>query len=158
VRLLCREGSPESLTGLAELRALWSTDGQLLLNRAIGLQTATMATGVCLHRLRRPGALKVSSHFVDISGDMTTNTAFREDWTSHPVGKTLRWMIAAAGVIFATLVVMLALMGGNPAWFVVLLGCALGAVSVRAAREPSMVRLTSVFAALVAVALASILI
>ncbi len=89
---------------------------------------------------------------------MNTSTVFREDWVSHPVGKALRGLIAVGGLITATLVVLLATFGTRWIWVLVLLGLTLGATAVRAAIQPTMTRLAIVFASMVAIPMAGLII
>lgn len=89
---------------------------------------------------------------------MTTNVAFSEDWANHPIGKTMRVMIAVGGLVTATLVVLLATLGTNSVWFLVLLGLTLATASIRAAMQPSALRLAIVLAAVVAIPLAGLLV
>ena len=87
---------------------------------------------------------------------MTTNTIFRDDWINHPIGKALRVMIAAGGLITATLVVLLATLGTSSVWLLVALGLTLAAVSVRAARQPTFLRMGIVLAAVIAIPIAGL--
>jgi hypothetical protein len=88
---------------------------------------------------------------------MTTNTLFREDWIGHPVGKALRVMIAAGGLITATLVVLLATLGTSSVWLLVGLGLTLAVVSVRAALQPTFLRMGIVLAAVIAIPIAGLI-
>jgi len=75
---------------------------------------------------------------------MTASTAeFFNDWTTHPVGKVTRALIAVVGVMLATLVLLFTTLGAQSVWLLVLLGVAIAATSVRAAMEPSAIRLTT---------------
>lgn len=89
---------------------------------------------------------------------MTTHTLFTQDWINHPVGKTLRVLIAVGGLITATLVVMLATLGTNSVWFLLLLGLVLGITALRAALIPTTLRLAIVFAAMVAIPIAGLIV
>lgn len=103
--------------------------------------------------------LKESPRSVDNSAVMTSTTVvFTEDWANHPIGKTLRGLIAAGGLLTGTFVVLLATLGTNAVWFLVLLGLTLGASAVRAALQPTMVRLAIVFVAMVAIPVAGLII
>jgi hypothetical protein len=83
---------------------------------------------------------------------MTASTAeFFTDWTAHPVGKVTRALIAVVGVIVATLVMLLATLGAQNAWILILVGVALAATSIRAAMEPSAIRLTTLAVTLMAI-------
>ena len=82
---------------------------------------------------------------------MTTASAFVEDWASHPIGKVTRALVAIIGLMLATLVLLLASMGTDGLWAFILLGVALAATSVRAALQPTVIRLTTLGAVMVAV-------
>ena len=79
----------------------------------------------------------------------TINTI--DEWAVHPLGKVERVAIAALGLMSATLVLLVATMNSQSAWTLVLLGVALAATSVRAAASPSLIRLTTLAAVMVAV-------
>lgn len=81
----------------------------------------------------------------------TSNAIVLNEWASHPIGKAARIAIAVTGLITSTLVLLLATLGANAAWLMVLLGVALAATSVRAATSPTMIRLITLAAALVAI-------
>lgn len=74
-----------------------------------------------------------------------------DEWAAHPVGKVARVAIAALGLMSATLVLLVATMNSQAAWTLVLLGVALAATSVRAAASPSLIRLTTLAAVMIAV-------
>lgn len=74
-----------------------------------------------------------------------------DEWAVHPLGKVARVAIAALGLMSATLVLLVATMNSQAAWTLVLLGVALAATSVRAAVSPSLIRLTTLAAVMVAV-------
>ncbi|HEY6628271.1 MAG TPA: hypothetical protein VI193_04770 [Acidimicrobiia bacterium] len=87
---------------------------------------------------------------------MTASTAeFFTDWTAHPVGKVTRALIAVVGVIVATLVMLLATLGAQNAWILILVGVALAATSIRAAMEPTAIRLTTLAVTLMAIPIVS---
>lgn len=87
---------------------------------------------------------------------MTASTAeFFTDWTAHPVGKVTRALIAVVGVIVATLVMLLATLGAQNAWILILVGVALAATSIRAAMEPTAIRLTTLAVILMAIPVVS---
>lgn len=87
---------------------------------------------------------------------MTASTAeFLTDWTIHPIGKVIRALIAVVGVIVATLVLLLASLGAENVWILILVGIALAATSIRAAMKPSAIRLATLAVVLVAVPAAS---
>lgn len=81
----------------------------------------------------------------------TSNAIVLNEWASHPIGKAARIAIAVTGLITSTLVLLLATLGASAAWLMVLLGVALAATSVRAATSPTMIRLITLAAALVAI-------
>lgn len=83
---------------------------------------------------------------------MTASTAeFFNDWAAHPIGKVTRALIAVVGIMLATLVLLLASLGVQNVWILVLIGVALAATSIRAAMEPTALRLTTLAVVLVAV-------
>jgi len=84
---------------------------------------------------------------------MTTSDLVLESWATKPLGKAARISIAVGGMLTATLVLLMATMLSQGAWVFVLVGVALAATSVRAARYPTLVRLTAVAANLVAIPL-----
>lgn len=84
---------------------------------------------------------------------MTTSDLVLEDWATKPAGKAARIAIAAGGLITATLVILMATIIDQGAWLFILLGVALAATSVRAARYPSLLRMAVVAANLIAVPL-----
>lgn len=84
---------------------------------------------------------------------MTTVGFALENWPATTFGKVARWALAVLGVITATLTLLLAPMIGTGSWLMVLAGVALAANSVRAAHEPTVVRLTAVAANLVVIPL-----
>jgi len=86
---------------------------------------------------------------------MTASTAeFFTDWAVHPIGKVTRALIAVVGVIVATLVLLLASLGAENVWILILVGVALAATSIRAAMKPSAIRLATLAMVLVAVPVA----
>jgi len=86
---------------------------------------------------------------------MTASTAeFFTDWAVHPIGKVTRALIAVVGVIVATLVLLLASLGAENVWMLILVGVALAATSIRAAMKPSAIRLATLAMVLVAVPVA----
>ncbi len=84
---------------------------------------------------------------------MTTSTLVLEGWATKPLGKAARIAIAVGGMITGSLVLLMATMLSQGAWVFVLVGVALVATSVRAARYPTLVRLTAVAANLIAIPL-----
>lgn len=84
---------------------------------------------------------------------MTTSQLVLDDWATEPLGKAARIAIAVGGMITATLVLLMATMVSNGAWLFLLIGVALAATSVRAARYPTLVRLAVVAANLIAIPL-----
>lgn len=84
---------------------------------------------------------------------MTTASPTVNAWASHPLGKVARGAIAVGGLMTATLVLMTASVVGNGSWAMVLIGVGLAALSVRAARVPSPLRLSLVALTLIAIPL-----
>lgn len=139
MRLLRRPGGTEGLTGRAD-RCPSS-------NVSIIDQELRHST----HLVR----LKQSAHIAE-NRPMTASTAeFFADWTVHPIGKVTRALIAVVGVIVATLVLLLASLGAQNVWILILVGIALAGTSVRAAMNPSAIRLATLAVVLVAVPIAS---
>ena len=85
-----------------------------------------------LKRLRNPAETRVV---------MTTSTPVLQTWATRPLGKAARVALAVLGMILATLVLMTAAIIETGAWARVILGAALAAGSVMAARFPSAPRL-----------------
>jgi hypothetical protein len=77
---------------------------------------------------------------------MTTANPAISAWASHPLGKAARAAIAVGGLLTATVV-------ATGSWALVILGVGIAALSVRAARLPSPLRLTLVSLALIAIPL-----
>ncbi len=84
---------------------------------------------------------------------MTTLDFTLTNWEVTPLGKAARVALGVLGVITATLTLMLAAAMDTGTWMVVLAGVALAATSARAAREPSLARLTAVTANLIVIPL-----
>lgn len=84
---------------------------------------------------------------------MTTSELVLENWATQPLGKAARISIAVGGMLTATLVLLMATMLSQGTWLFVLVGVALAATSVRAARYPTLLRLTAVAANLIAIPL-----
>lgn len=83
---------------------------------------------------------------------MTVSTITNlEEWAAHPIGKAARVSIAVLGLASAVLLLMVATMYRHAAWILVLLGVALAATSIRAARKPSALRLTTLAAVMIAI-------
>lgn len=74
-----------------------------------------------------------------------------DEWAAHPLGKAARIAMAALGLASSVLVLMVATMNSHAALTLVLLGVALAATSVRAASKPSVLRLTTLAAVMVAI-------
>jgi hypothetical protein len=74
-----------------------------------------------------------------------------DDLAAHPFGKAARIALAVLGLASAVLVLMVATIYTEAAWPLVLLGAALAATSVRAASKPSVMRLFSLGAVMVAI-------
>jgi hypothetical protein len=86
-------------------------------------------------------------------GAMTTSNPALDEWATQPLGKAARIAIAIGGMITATLVLLMATMLSDGTWLFVLAGVALAATSVRAAKVPTLLRLTAVSANLIAIPL-----
>lgn len=85
---------------------------------------------------------------------MTAIGSTLDNWHVTTFGKVARTTIAVLGVITATLTLMLAsMMPGGSSWVLVLAGVALAATATRAARDPSLARLTTVAANLIVIPL-----
>jgi hypothetical protein len=83
---------------------------------------------------------------------MTASTITTIDqWAAHPFGKAARITMAALGLMSAVLLLLVATIYTEAAWVLVLLGATLAATSVRAASKPSLVRLISLGAVMVAI-------
>jgi len=88
----------------------------------------------------------------EIVGRMTVSTITTlDEWAAHPIGKAARVAIAVLGQASAILVLMVATMNSHAAWILVLLGVALAATSIRAAQRPTLIRLTSLLAVMIAI-------
>lgn len=74
-----------------------------------------------------------------------------DQWAAHPFGKAARIAIAVLGLSSAMLLLLVATIYPEAAWALVLLGATLAAVSVRAATKPSLIRLLSLGAVMVAI-------
>ena len=84
---------------------------------------------------------------------MATSDLVLESWATQPLGKAARIYIAVGGMVTATLVLLMATMLTQGSWVFVLVGVSLAATSIRAARYPTLVRLTAVAANLIAIPL-----
>ena len=82
---------------------------------------------------------------------MTTSHLALGAWATRPLGKAARIGIAVGGLVTATLVLTTSAVVTNGSWALVLLGVALAAASVRAARIPSVGRLTTFAVGLIAI-------
>jgi hypothetical protein len=83
---------------------------------------------------------------------MTVSTITNlDELAAHPFGKAARIAIAVLGLASAVLVLMVATIYTEAAWPLVLLGAALAATSVRAAAKPSLLRLASLGAVMIAI-------
>lgn len=84
---------------------------------------------------------------------MTTADFTFDNWPTTTFGKAARAAVAVLGVITAVLTLMLAPMVAGASWVMVLGGVSLAATSVRAAQEPTVVRLSVVAANLLLIPL-----
>jgi hydrogenase maturation factor len=82
---------------------------------------------------------------------MTASTTSMKTWAVKPFGKATRVALASLGMIFATMVLTSAAVVETGSWALVLVGVAIAATSVRAARELTMARLAGLGAALLAI-------
>ena len=97
-------------------------------------------------------ALKKAPVPAEIVDSMTVSTITTlDEWAAHPIGKAARIAIALLGQASAILVLMVATMNSHAAWILVLLGAALAATSIRAAQRPTLIRLTSLLAVMIAI-------
>ena len=88
----------------------------------------------------------------EVFDTMTVSTITTlDEWAAHPIGKVARIAIAVLGSASAILVLMVATMNSQAAWTLVLLGVALAATSIRAAAKPSVIRLTTLAAVMIAI-------
>jgi hypothetical protein len=85
------------------------------------------------------------------TASMTSTSPQIATWAAHPMGKAARIAIAVGGSATAMLVLMVASVVQTGSWALVLLGVGLAALSVRAARNPSVASLTLVAAAMLAI-------
>jgi len=88
----------------------------------------------------------------------STEATFLAEWTTHPLGTTVRIAIAVVGLATATVVLLLATLTSDAVWFMVVLGVSLAAASIRAALSPSITRLAILTAVLVVIPFAGRLI
>lgn len=84
---------------------------------------------------------------------MTALETTLTNWEVTSFGKIARAAIAVLGVVTATLTLMLSAVMDGGAWVTLLAGVALAATSARAAKEPSLSRLTAVTANLILIPL-----
>jgi hypothetical protein len=98
-------------------------------------------------------ALKRKRGTADTRKTMTATPSTLQTWATKPLGKVARGAIAVLGMTMATLVLMTSAVVDSGSWALVLLGVALAANSVRAARIPSLARLTAVMATVLAIPL-----
>ena len=109
--------------------------------------------GGAIARPRGPArVLKKAPVPAEIVDSMTVSTITTlDEWAAHPIGKAARIAIAFLGQASAILVLMVATMNSHAAWILVLLGAALAATSIRAAQRPTLIRLTSLLAVMIAI-------
>jgi len=74
-----------------------------------------------------------------------------DTWATQPLGKVVRTAVATSGMVMATLVLMNAAVIDSGSWALVVLGVALAATSIRAARVPSASRLAILTAVVLAI-------
>jgi hypothetical protein len=80
----------------------------------------------------------------------STITSLNE-WAAQPFGKAARIALGVLGLFSSTVVLLVATIYTEAAWSLVSLGAALAATSVRAASKPSLIRLLSLGAVMVAI-------
>ncbi len=85
---------------------------------------------------------------------MTISDLLAEDWATRPFGKAARAAIAVVGAVTAFLTLMVATAVDTGGWFLIVAGVGLAATSARAARVPSLARLTTLMANLVLIPMA----
>lgn len=83
---------------------------------------------------------------------MTASGAM-QTWAAKPFGKVTRVALASLGMTLATMVLTGAALLETGSWALVLVGVAIAATSVRAARELTMTRLVALAASLLAIPL-----
>jgi hypothetical protein len=106
------------------------------------------------HSVRPTHAPRLKAIAIDaeIAGTMTVSTLTTiDELAAHPFGKAARIAMAVLGTASAVLVLMVATIYTEAAWPLVLLGAALAATSARAASKPSLIRLSSLGAVMVAI-------
>ncbi len=82
---------------------------------------------------------------------MTTANSAISPWASHPLGRVARGAIAVGGLMIAALVLMTASVVVSGSWALVVLGLGVAALSVRAARVPTPLRLALVALVLIVI-------
>jgi hypothetical protein len=83
---------------------------------------------------------------------MTASTITTVDqWAAHPYGRVARIALAVLGLASAALLLLIATIYTEAAWSLVLLGATLAAMSVRAASKPTVIRLLSLGAVMIAI-------
>lgn len=82
---------------------------------------------------------------------MTVSEAVMEDWAAQTTGKVVRVALGVGGMITSFLVLLMAGFVPEGTWLLILAGVALAATSVRAAWIPSVTRLATVAANLIAI-------
>lgn len=84
---------------------------------------------------------------------MTTTSPALRSWATKPLGKATRLALAVLGMSLATGVLMASAVVDSGSWALVLLGVALAATAVRAAWSPSVARLMTLGATIIAIPL-----
>jgi hypothetical protein len=86
---------------------------------------------------------------------MTTANLYLESWATHPLGKAARVMLALLGMSTATTLLTLSPLVASGSWAIILIGLALAATSVRAARVPTVERLALVVSVVILIPVVS---
>ncbi len=74
-----------------------------------------------------------------------------QGWASHGMGRVLRVLIGIGGMAAGTLMLLQATLMPQSSWALILLGVGLAATAVRAALDPTRMRLAIALSAIIAV-------
>jgi len=89
---------------------------------------------------------------------MTTTTTTNQGWANHGMGRVLRMLIGLGGMAAGTLMLLQATLMPQSSWALILLGVGLAATAVRAALDPTRVRLAIALSAIIAVPVVGLII
>ena len=89
---------------------------------------------------------------------MTTTTTTNQGWASRGMGRVLRMLIGIGGMAAGTLMLLQATLMPQSSWALILLGVGLAATAVRAALDPTRMRLAIALSAIIAVPLVGLII